>query len=101
MFPLAVQIIFLSKLDHMTPEILSNFPNHWLIYFTHSFNPTILVVALVIMYYSRNKVLQNALMVWFSSILQRWVHIDYHECNLRNGIRSLFPKMKAMHAPNT
>ena len=76
MVPLAIQIIFISKLDHMTPEILSIFPYNWMIYFTHSFNPTSIAVSLVIMYYSRNKVLQNALMVWISSILQRWLHIN-------------------------
>ena len=76
MVPLAIQIIFISKLDHMTPEILSIFPYNWMIYFTHSFNPTTIAVFYVIMYYSRNKVLRNAFAIWMRSILRRDYYVD-------------------------
>ena len=63
MFPIAIQIILLSKLDKMTPQNLGIFPYYWIIYFIHSFNLLMIAFAMIIVFYLKSNVLCKAFKV--------------------------------------
>ena len=53
LFPLALQIITIGKLDRMSPDMLNNDLNYWLIYFTHIFNQMFIAVLIIFVCYSK------------------------------------------------
>ena len=63
LIPFAAQVILLSKVDQMTPDMLNKFPNYWLIYFTHMFNQIAIACGLVAVCYSKRNI-RRALKNW-------------------------------------
>ena len=56
LIPFASQVILLTKVDQMTPDMLKEFPNYWLIYFTHMFNQIAIAIGLVAVCYSKRNI---------------------------------------------
>ena len=53
LIPLALQVITIGKLDCMSPDMLNNYLNYWLIYFTHIFNQMVTIVLVIFVCYSK------------------------------------------------
>ena len=70
LIPFAFQVILLYKIDKMTPDMLKEFPNYWLIYFTHMGNEIALCIPLVALCYSKRNI-RRAFKDWlFQNIVE-------------------------------
>ena len=66
--PLILQLIFLRLQSHQTPEMLNDYPNYWVFYFTQMFNAALFASLLVIVCYSKSN-LRRALFNFFLNFI--------------------------------